>query len=214
MPASRSSSRCWRPPTRNGTRVHGGEPHRAVPATKAAAPLMARLGGGAIVNITSISSLRASTLRSAYGTQQGGAGASHQAVRGRTRRRSASASTRWRPARSTPRWPRRVHHAGDPRRLSRRHSAQPLRPGRRNWPRRSSSCAATAPATSPARSSRSMAASMPPASACRRCGGRRAARIASTKRHLSAETARVGDFARARTMSVQQLRRPPAPASA
>jgi NAD(P)-dependent dehydrogenase (short-subunit alcohol dehydrogenase family) len=38
--------------------------------TKAAAPLMRGHGGGAIVNITSISGLRASTLRSAYGTSK------------------------------------------------------------------------------------------------------------------------------------------------
>jgi NAD(P)-dependent dehydrogenase (short-subunit alcohol dehydrogenase family) len=40
--------------------------------TKAAAPLMRDHGGGAIVNITSISGLRASTLRSAYGTSKAG----------------------------------------------------------------------------------------------------------------------------------------------
>jgi NAD(P)-dependent dehydrogenase (short-subunit alcohol dehydrogenase family) len=40
--------------------------------TKAAAPLMREQGGGAIVNITSISGLRASTLRSAYGTSKAG----------------------------------------------------------------------------------------------------------------------------------------------
>jgi NAD(P)-dependent dehydrogenase (short-subunit alcohol dehydrogenase family) len=39
--------------------------------TKAAAPLM-RESGGAIVNITSISAVRASTLRSAYGTSKAG----------------------------------------------------------------------------------------------------------------------------------------------
>src|ERR1700743_2783278 len=39
--------------------------------TKAAAPLM-REHGGAIVNITSISAVRASTLRSAYGTRKAG----------------------------------------------------------------------------------------------------------------------------------------------
>jgi NAD(P)-dependent dehydrogenase (short-subunit alcohol dehydrogenase family) len=37
---------------------------------QAAAPLMAKNGGGAIVNITSISGLRASTLRVAYGTSK------------------------------------------------------------------------------------------------------------------------------------------------
>ena len=40
--------------------------------TQAAAPLMRDAGGGAIVNITSISSLRASTLRTAYGTSKAG----------------------------------------------------------------------------------------------------------------------------------------------
>jgi NAD(P)-dependent dehydrogenase (short-subunit alcohol dehydrogenase family) len=39
---------------------------------QAAAPLMAEEGGGAIVNITSISGLRASTLRVAYGTSKAG----------------------------------------------------------------------------------------------------------------------------------------------
>jgi NAD(P)-dependent dehydrogenase (short-subunit alcohol dehydrogenase family) len=38
--------------------------------TQAAAPLKAEGGGGAIVNITSISGLRASTLRVAYGTSK------------------------------------------------------------------------------------------------------------------------------------------------
>ncbi|MGB3867214.1 MAG: SDR family oxidoreductase, partial [Xanthobacteraceae bacterium] len=41
-------------------------------AIKAAAPLMREHGGGAIVNITSISGLRASTLRVAYGTSKAG----------------------------------------------------------------------------------------------------------------------------------------------
>lgn len=40
--------------------------------TKAAAPLIREHGGGAIVNITSISAVRASTLRSAYGTSKAG----------------------------------------------------------------------------------------------------------------------------------------------
>ncbi|MBK1658684.1 SDR family NAD(P)-dependent oxidoreductase [Paracraurococcus ruber] len=38
--------------------------------TQAAAPLMAEHGGGAVVNVTSISGLRASTLRVAYGTSK------------------------------------------------------------------------------------------------------------------------------------------------
>jgi NAD(P)-dependent dehydrogenase (short-subunit alcohol dehydrogenase family) len=40
--------------------------------TRAAVPLMRASGGGAIVNITSISGLRASTLRTAYGTSKAG----------------------------------------------------------------------------------------------------------------------------------------------
>jgi NAD(P)-dependent dehydrogenase (short-subunit alcohol dehydrogenase family) len=40
--------------------------------TKAAVPLMREQAGGAIVNITSISAVRASTLRSAYGTSKAG----------------------------------------------------------------------------------------------------------------------------------------------
>ena len=40
--------------------------------TRAAVPLMLKNGGGSIVNITSISSLRASTLRVAYGTSKAG----------------------------------------------------------------------------------------------------------------------------------------------
>jgi NAD(P)-dependent dehydrogenase (short-subunit alcohol dehydrogenase family) len=40
--------------------------------TKAAAPLLREHGGGAIVNITSISAVRASTLRAAYGTSKAG----------------------------------------------------------------------------------------------------------------------------------------------
>lgn len=42
--------------------------------TQIAAPLMADVGGGAIVNITSISGLRASTLRVAYGTSKAALG--------------------------------------------------------------------------------------------------------------------------------------------
>jgi len=41
-------------------------------AVQAAAPLMAEHGGGAVVNVTSISGIRASTLRVAYGTSKAG----------------------------------------------------------------------------------------------------------------------------------------------
>jgi NAD(P)-dependent dehydrogenase (short-subunit alcohol dehydrogenase family) len=40
--------------------------------TQAAAPVMAEAGGGAVVNVTSISGLRASTMRVAYGTSKAG----------------------------------------------------------------------------------------------------------------------------------------------
>ena len=40
--------------------------------TRAAAPLLREHGGGAVVNVTSISAVRASTLRSAYGTSKAG----------------------------------------------------------------------------------------------------------------------------------------------
>jgi NAD(P)-dependent dehydrogenase (short-subunit alcohol dehydrogenase family) len=40
--------------------------------TRAAAPVMREHGGGAVVNITSISAVRASTLRAAYGTSKAG----------------------------------------------------------------------------------------------------------------------------------------------
>ena len=77
--------------------------------TKAAAPLMREHGGGAIVNITSISAVRASTLRSAYGTSKAGAGASDQTARGRTGLARHSRQRRRARARSRPRWPRQVH---------------------------------------------------------------------------------------------------------
>jgi NAD(P)-dependent dehydrogenase (short-subunit alcohol dehydrogenase family) len=77
--------------------------------TKAAVPLM-REHGGAIVNITSISAVRASTLRAAYGTSK--AGLAHLTKQLAVDRDGQSRA-----------------HAGDPRRLSRRDSAQPLRAG-------------------------------------------------------------------------------------
>ena len=50
----------------------GGQSHRPVPVHQGRRPLMREHGGGAIVNITSISAVRASTLRSAYGTSKAG----------------------------------------------------------------------------------------------------------------------------------------------
>src|SRR5882724_10464053 len=84
--------------------------------TKAAAPLMREHGGGAIVNITSISAVRASTLRSAYGTSKTGLARDPRQCRGAWPGRNRDGQSRT--------------HARNPRRLSRRHSAQSLRPRR------------------------------------------------------------------------------------
>ena len=112
--------------------------------TQAAVPML-RERGGAIVNITSISGLRASTLRVAYGTSK--AGLAHltkqQAVELAALGIRVNASRR---GRSTPRWPRRC---------TRRRSAPTITTTcrstatawRRSWPKRSSSSPAIAPAT-------------------------------------------------------------------
>src|SRR6201985_244171 len=82
----------------------------------------------------------------------------------------ASGSTRWRRGPSTPRWQRPyIRRKSVPIITMRyRSTATALK---RNWRRPSSSGAASARATSPARCSRSTAVSMPRASDCRRCGG-------------------------------------------
>ena len=80
--------------------------------TKAAVALMrSEHGGGAIVNITSISAVRASTLRSAYGTSKAGLAHLTKASSRSNWLRSASASTASRRARSAPRWRKQVHTA-------------------------------------------------------------------------------------------------------
>ena len=138
--------------------------------TKAAAPLLREHGGGAIVNITSISGLRASTLRSAYGTSK--AGLAH--LTKQLAVELASLGIRVNavaPGRSTPRWPRRCTARKSAPIITTR-SRSTAMASKRNSPRRSSSCAASAPAISPARFWRSMAGLMPPASACRPCAGK------------------------------------------
>ena len=113
--------------------------------TQLAAPIMADHGGGAIVNITSISGLRASTLRVAYGTSK--AALAHltkqQAVElaalgirvnavapgpVETAMAKAVHTPRSAPTTTTP-------------------SRSPATGWRRSWPSRSSSSAPTAPAT-------------------------------------------------------------------
>jgi NAD(P)-dependent dehydrogenase (short-subunit alcohol dehydrogenase family) len=138
--------------------------------TKAAAPLLREHGGGAIVNITSISAVRASTLRSAYGTSK--AGLAH--LTKQLAVELASLGIRVNAVAPGPvdtAMAKAVHSAEI---RADYHDAIPLnRYGlKRNSRKRSSSCAASAPAISPGRFWRSTAGSTPPASACRRCAGR------------------------------------------
>ena len=95
--------------------------------TKAAAPLMREHGGGAIVNITSISAVRASTLRSAYGTSK--AGLAHLTKQLAVELASLGIRVNGvAPGPVETAMAKAGAHAGNPRRLSRRHPAQPLRP--------------------------------------------------------------------------------------
>ncbi len=85
--------------------------------TKAAAPLMREHGGGAIVNITSISAVRASTLRSAYGTSK--AGLAHLTKQLAVELAVARHSRQWRRSRSgRDRDGESRSYPGNPRRLS------------------------------------------------------------------------------------------------
>ena len=68
--ASRCSSRCLETTLADWQRTLAVNLTGAFLCAQAAAPLMRETGGGAIVNITSISGLRASTLRVAYGTSK------------------------------------------------------------------------------------------------------------------------------------------------
>ena len=74
---------------------------------QAAAPVMLRSGGGAIVNIASISGHRASTLRVAYGTSKAGSHPPHQATGGGVWQSGHPGKLRMPWSRSTPRWPKR-----------------------------------------------------------------------------------------------------------
>ena len=118
--------------------------------TQAAAPLMRDNGGGAIVNITSISGLRASTLRIAYGTSK--AGLAHL-----TKQQAAELASLGIRVNAVAPGPvdtamaKAVHTPEIRAGLSRPHAAQPLRPGRGTGGSHFFPCAATARATSPAR---------------------------------------------------------------
>ena len=167
MPASRCSRRCSTPPMKTGARA-GGQPHRAVPVHQGGGAPDARTWRRRDRQHHRLIS-RGARLHAALGLrhQQSGARASDQAARGRTG--LARHSRQWRrPGPVETAMAKAGPYPGNPRRLSRRHSAQPLRP-RRGTGGSDASCAAIARATSPGRSSPSMAASMPPASACRRC---------------------------------------------
>ena len=141
--------------------------------TQAAAPLMRENGGGAIVNITSISGAARLDAARRLRHQQGRPRASHQAARRRTRH-ARHPRQRGRAGPGRHRDGQGGAHAGDPRRLSRHHSAQPLRPGGRT--RRSDLLSVQRARELHHRPDavRSTAASRPPASACRRCAAKAA----------------------------------------
>src|SRR6185312_9613196 len=128
--------------------------------TKAAAPLM-REHGGAIVNVTSISAVRASTLRSAYGTSK--AGLAHLTKQLAVELASLGIRVNGvAPGPVETAMAKAVHTAESAPTIT-----TPFRSiataSKRNWPKRCSFCAATARATSLVRSLPSMGALMPPA---------------------------------------------------
>jgi NAD(P)-dependent dehydrogenase (short-subunit alcohol dehydrogenase family) len=134
--------------------------------TKAAAPLMREHGGGAIVNITSISAVRASTLRSAYGTSK--AGLAH--LTKQLAVELAALGIRVNAVAPGPVETAMAKAVHTPEIRADYHDAIPLnRYGLEEELAEAVSCAAIGRATSPARFSPSTAVSMPPASACRRC---------------------------------------------
>ena len=139
--------------------------------TKAAAPLMREHGGGAIVNITSISAVRASTLRSAYGTSK--AGLAH--LTKQLAVELASLGIRVNGVAPGPVDTAMAKAVHTPEIRADYHDAIPL--NRYGLEEELAEavfflCSSTARATSPGRSWRSMAVSMPPASDCRRCAAR------------------------------------------
>src|SRR5947208_3244235 len=136
--------------------------------TKAAVPLMREVSCGAIVNITSISAVRASTLRSAYGTSKAGLAHLTKQLAVELASFNIRVNAVARRDRSIPRWRSRC--------IRRRFVPTITTPSRstatawrRNSQKRSSSCARSVRATSPAKFWPWMAASMRPVSVCPRC---------------------------------------------
>ena len=118
-------------------RVHRGQPRPArSSALRPAAPLMLGNGGGAVVNIGSISGLRASTLRVAYGT-------SKAALMHLTKQQAAELGELGIRVNAVAPGPvdtamaKQVHTPRHPRRLPRRDPAEPLRDRARRSRRRS-----------------------------------------------------------------------------
>ncbi len=122
-------------------------------------------GGGAVVNITSISAVAPPTLRPAYGTSK--AGLAH--LTKQLAVELASLGLRVNGGSSRPGRDRDGEGKSTPRK-SAPTITTPFRSivtaSRRNWRKRCSSCAASARATSPGKFSPSTAAFTPPASDC------------------------------------------------
>ena len=118
--------------------------------TQAAAPLIRDSGGGAIVNITSISGLRASTLRTAYGTSK--AGLAHLTNKPSNLLPLESGSMRSPQGRSIQPW-RRLSTLRKFVRLIMMPFHLTVTDWSRSLPKQSSSFAATGPAISPGRRS-------------------------------------------------------------
>ncbi len=135
--------------------------------TQAAAPLMLKGGGGAVVNIASISGLRASTLRVAYGT-------SKAALIHLTKQQAAELGDIGIRVNAIAPGPvdtamAKLVHSAAIRATTTTASRWAATARRKRLPPASASCAAMRPATSTASAWPWTAASTPWASACRAC---------------------------------------------
>ena len=126
-PASRCSSRSARPASRNGATCWRTNLDGAFLCTQAVAPVMLRAGGGSVVNIASISGLRASTMRVAYGTSKARPDPPDQAAGLRTGQRRHPRQLCRARAGGRPRWQAGAQHGDHPLGLLRHDSAEPLR---------------------------------------------------------------------------------------